>query len=272
MAICCRCRPSLGIYPGPLFLAAGFGLLSAIAFAVPPLGRARAIPPASLLRETVVAHNASQSAHGLYRGSRRWPALGIAGLMLRVAPSPLFAGGISGRRDRRCLDCCGCLAEGMTRAIAQAAPPALAAAAVGAGRSHPSGRGHRRRDHRAGAGPDIARDRHPDRTHHSAGSERRASQPRAQLLLCRYPARPGREISTAPSKASRRRSDYKRTPMIRGRITSLNGVPSAEAKVSQRRQMGAESGDRGITYAATPPTAPSSPKANGGRPIITAPP
>jgi putative ABC transport system permease protein len=45
--------PTMGIYPGPLLLAAGFGLLSAIAFSVPPLGRAREIPPASLLRETV---------------------------------------------------------------------------------------------------------------------------------------------------------------------------------------------------------------------------
>ena len=49
----CRCRRRLGIYPGPLLLAAGFGLLSAIVFSVPPLGRARAIPPASLLRDTV---------------------------------------------------------------------------------------------------------------------------------------------------------------------------------------------------------------------------
>ena len=45
--------PALGIYPGPLLLAAGFGLLSAIAFSVPPLAKARAIPPASLLRDTV---------------------------------------------------------------------------------------------------------------------------------------------------------------------------------------------------------------------------
>jgi putative ABC transport system permease protein len=46
--------------------------------------------------------------------------------------------------------------------------------------------------------------------------------------------------------------DYKRTPMIRGRITSLNGVPSAEAKVDPDVKW-ALSGDRGITYAATPP-------------------
>ncbi|HXL71073.1 MAG TPA: FtsX-like permease family protein, partial [Rhizomicrobium sp.] len=46
--------------------------------------------------------------------------------------------------------------------------------------------------------------------------------------------------------------DYKRTPMIRGRITSLNGVPSAQAKVKSDVKW-ALSGDRGITYAATPP-------------------
>ena len=47
-------------------------------------------------------------------------------------------------------------------------------------------------------------------------------------------------------------SDYKRTPMIRGRITALNGVPSAEAKVAPDAKW-ALNGDRGITYAATPP-------------------
>ena len=30
---------ALGLYPAPLLLAASFGLLSAIAFSVPPLGR-----------------------------------------------------------------------------------------------------------------------------------------------------------------------------------------------------------------------------------------
>src|SRR6185295_6414573 len=47
-------------------------------------------------------------------------------------------------------------------------------------------------------------------------------------------------------------SEYKRTPMIRGRITALNGVPSAEAKVAPQAKW-ALNGDRGITYAATPP-------------------
>jgi len=46
--------------------------------------------------------------------------------------------------------------------------------------------------------------------------------------------------------------DYKRTPMIRGRITALNGVPSAKAKVDPDVKW-ALSGDRGITYASVPP-------------------
>ena len=47
-------------------------------------------------------------------------------------------------------------------------------------------------------------------------------------------------------------ADYKRTPMIRGRITAVNGVPSAQVKVDPDVKW-ALSGDRGITYAATPP-------------------
>jgi putative ABC transport system permease protein len=47
-------------------------------------------------------------------------------------------------------------------------------------------------------------------------------------------------------------ADYKRTPMIRGRITALNGVPSAEVKISGDAKW-VLNGDRGITYAATPP-------------------
>ncbi len=53
--------------------------------------------------------------------------------------------------------------------------------------------------------------------------------------------------------AFKTQQDYKRTPMIRGRITSLNGVPSAQAKVDPDVKW-ALSGDRGITYAATPPS------------------
>jgi putative ABC transport system permease protein len=46
--------------------------------------------------------------------------------------------------------------------------------------------------------------------------------------------------------------DYRRTPMIRGRIVALNGVPAAQAKVDAGARW-ALNGDRGITYTANPP-------------------
>src|SRR5262249_49027362 len=46
--------------------------------------------------------------------------------------------------------------------------------------------------------------------------------------------------------------DFKRTPMIRGRIVSLKGIAAKDAKVAPGAKW-AVSGDRGITYATTPP-------------------
>jgi putative ABC transport system permease protein len=47
--------PRLGIYPRELALAALYGLLTALAFALWPLGRAQRIPGAALFRDTVTA-------------------------------------------------------------------------------------------------------------------------------------------------------------------------------------------------------------------------
>src|SRR6185437_2053305 len=85
------------IYPLPLALAAVFGLLSAAAFGIPPLARAREIQPASLFRDLI----ARSSARG------RWPyllAAAIAGALIValafvLSPAPIlaleFLGGIA---------------------------------------------------------------------------------------------------------------------------------------------------------------------------------
>ncbi|HUN41624.1 MAG TPA: FtsX-like permease family protein [Acetobacteraceae bacterium] len=46
--------PVLGLYPGPLVLAAAFGLLTALSFALWPLGRAARIPGAALFRDALL--------------------------------------------------------------------------------------------------------------------------------------------------------------------------------------------------------------------------
>ncbi len=44
---------ALGLYSGPLILAAAYGVLTALAFAIWPLARAREVPPTSLFRDLV---------------------------------------------------------------------------------------------------------------------------------------------------------------------------------------------------------------------------
>ena len=80
----------LGIYPAPLALAAAFGLCTAFAFALWPLGRACEVPAAGLFRDVVAAR-------------RRWPRpayvaavaatlLALAALAVAAAPDRLLAG------------------------------------------------------------------------------------------------------------------------------------------------------------------------------------
>lgn len=75
------------IYPAPLFKAAAFGLLSAAAFSLAPLGRARATSPASLFRRDLTAR--------LVLGPELVGALGagagLAALAVISAPTPWVA-------------------------------------------------------------------------------------------------------------------------------------------------------------------------------------
>ncbi|MBV8971727.1 MAG: ABC transporter permease [Sphingomonadaceae bacterium] len=82
--------PALGLYPVPLATAAAYGLLIAAGFAVIPLVRARGLPAARLLRDTVEP--------------ARWPgfgavalagaaAAGVAALAVFPSDEPLFAAG-----------------------------------------------------------------------------------------------------------------------------------------------------------------------------------
>ena len=76
------------VYPWPLVKAAAFGLLSAAAFSLAPLGRARATPPASLFRSDLGA--------GFIFGPEVIgavaAAVGLGAMAVATAPTPLAAG------------------------------------------------------------------------------------------------------------------------------------------------------------------------------------
>ncbi|HJT43200.1 MAG TPA: FtsX-like permease family protein [Rhizomicrobium sp.] len=240
--------PSFGFYVVPLLLAIAFGLLSAVAFAVPPLSRARAIPPASLFRDTVVP--ATPEGQNLYRGISAAAALCVVALTLVVAPSRSFAAefllGAIG-----VLALLRLLAEGLRRAIRampQPKSPLLRLAFANLVRPGAATGGVVTA---LGLGLTLlatvtllsttinaqVADALPERA------------PSFYFVDIQPMDAPDFDRMVAGFSSA---TDYKRTPMIRGRITHLNGVPSAKARVAPGAKW-ALNGDRGITYAATPP-------------------
>jgi len=242
--------PSFGFYPIPLLLALAFGLLSAVAFAVPPLSRARAVPPASLFRDTVAP--AKVGGQNLYRAISALAALCVAILTLIVAPSPRFAaeflvGAIAA------LGLLRLLAEGLRRAIRALPRPKSPLVRLAFANLVRPGAATRGVVTALGLGLTLL----ATVTLLSAtintqvGAALPARAPSFFFVdIQRDEAVPFDKLVTGFSSAS----DYKRTPMIRGRITALNGVPSAQAQAQVAPDAKwALNGDRGITYAATPP-------------------
>jgi len=240
--------PRLGIYPGPLLFAAGFGLLSSIAFSVPALGRAREIQPASLLRETVAPAKVRPRLG--YLVAAALSGLGIAGLMLGLAPSPLYAAEFLGGAIL-ILGLLRLVAEGLTRALRKLPRPRSPLMRLALGDLTRPGAATQGVITALGLGLTLlATVILIDRT---MGQEVNDSLPTRAPSFFFVDIQPDQVEAFDRTIASfRTATDYKRTPMIRGRITSLNGVPSAKAKVSSDVRW-ALSGDRGISYAATPP-------------------
>ncbi|HTO41917.1 MAG TPA: FtsX-like permease family protein, partial [Rhizomicrobium sp.] len=236
------------LYATPLWLAALFGLLSAAAFGIPPLARAREILPANLFRDTV--------ARSTRQG--RWPYLlaagvagaGIVGLAFVLAPAPLFAlqflGGIAAA-----LVLLRLIAEGLRLVL----------------RRLPRPRGPRLRLALANLTRPGA---HTTAVVTALGLgltllttvallDRTISAQVADSLPSTAPSFFFVDIQQGEAEAFDKTiasfpaaKDYRRTPMIRGRIVALNGVPARLAQVAKDVKW-AINGDRGITYAATPP-------------------
>lgn len=76
------------VYPAPLIKAAAFGLLSAAAFSLAPLGRARSTPPASLFRSDL----SGTFKIGPEIVGAVLSAVGLAAMAVVTAPTPLAAG------------------------------------------------------------------------------------------------------------------------------------------------------------------------------------
>jgi putative ABC transport system permease protein len=237
-----------GIYAGPLILAAAFGLLSAVVFSVPPLARAREIAPASLFRDIVAP--AKRRGRLPYLAFTAFAALIVIALALWISPSPVFAAwflaGAAGALIVLRLIAVGLRyvlrrlprprQPGWRLALANLTRPGAATAgvivALGLGLTL------------------LATVVLLDRT---ISAQVKDALPGTAPTFYFVDIQPD-QAATFDRIVARFRSaeDYRRTAMIRGRITALNGVPAAQAKVDSGARW-ALNGDRGITYAATPP-------------------
>ncbi len=183
--------PHFALYPKPLLLAGAFGLLSAVVFAVPPLSRARAIPPASLFRDGVApARVPGRWAYLLVSGVA---AALITALTLRISASPVFAGEfLAGAAASLIL--LRLLAEGLRRLIRALGKPRSPLIRLAFANLVRPGAATSGVITALGAGAHLARHRHASERHHRRPGTRRPARPRPGFLLCRYPARPGRGL------------------------------------------------------------------------------
>ncbi len=257
------------LHPGDLALALLYGLLTALAFALWPLGRAHDVPVSALFRDEV-APRAALAAPALCGGDRAGrPRAGDRSrsqLAYDRRIAAIFVGG--GRRRVRAAAAGRRAADGGRAARCR-------------GRARPSLRLAIANIHRPGAltpsvvlslGLGLALlvtvieiDGNLRRQFIAALPDKAPS-----FYLRRHPVRRRRALRRLHPRSTRRGATLDRVPMLRGRIVAANGVPAEDIKPPPDAAWVLQS-DRGITYSRRPsrPARAWSP-ANGGRPTIRA--
>ncbi len=240
--------PVSGLYPGPLALAAAYGALTALCFALWPLGRAARIPGGALFRDGILPAQ-TRPARSIIAAAAALSAALIA-LIVATSTDRFFAfwfcaaaaltlglfrlGGIALMRTARAVrPAAATIRLGIANLHRPGAPTPLMLASVGLGLSVLATvaliEGNVRRDVLqqipAHAPSFYFVDIQPDQV------------ARFETLVH---ATPGVEsVHTVPS--------------LRARIVAIDGIPAAQVHATPETRW-ALSGDRGLTYAATPPT------------------
>lgn len=240
--------PRLGLYPGALGLAALFGVLVALVFSLPALGRAARVPGAALFRDAVApsGEGPSRAVWGLTAGL----AAALAGLVVFTAENPMFAlGFVAAAAGTLALFRLGAwglsaaarglrhvrrpaLRLGLANLHRPGAPTAILLVALGIGLTTLSAVALIEANLRRALTEQASA-----RTPNFFVLDLQASDAAAFDALAG--GLPGVE-------------EVRRVPSLRARIVAVAGVPAERAQVSPDTAW-ALRGDRGLTYAATPP-------------------
>ncbi|MFC0386737.1 ABC transporter permease [Muricoccus vinaceus] len=240
--------PRLGFYPVPLGLAAIYGLLTALAFALWPLGRARDIPGAALFRDNLLPE-ARRPRIGLVVANALVVAA-LIGLVVGTAERPLFAlwfclaalgtlglfrlaaSGLQALARRIPVRRRPSLRLGLANLHRPGAPTALMLVSLGIGLSTLAAialiQGNLRQQISESL-PDAA----PSFYFIDIQSDQAGEFDRVARAV------PGV-------------TEVRRVPSLRARIVRVNGVPAEQVQATEETRW-ALRGDRGLTYAAAPP-------------------
>ncbi len=239
---------SPSIYPAPLLLAAFFGLAAAASFAIPPLAGTRAITPAGLFRDLLTpVRRTGRLVYLLAAGACATAVIAVA---LLLAPQRSFAlqylAGIGA--GLLALRLCAEALRRTLRFLPRFRRPLVRLAFANLTRPGTTATGVM-----VALGLGLTLLSTVSLLNHTIQHQVVDSLPATAPSFFFIDIQPNEaKAFDATIRAFKGARDYKRTPMIRGRITALNGVAAARAKVAPQARW-ALSGDRGITYAAAEP-------------------
>ncbi|MGD9539179.1 MAG: ABC transporter permease [Alphaproteobacteria bacterium] len=240
---------ALGLYGGPLALAAGFGVLTMLCFALWPLGRAARIAPGLLFRSTVVPSLPRPGWATVMPCALA--ALGLVALAVMIAPEkPIalaFAGGAAAA-----LGAFHLLGHGIGLLARRARSPAIPWLRLGLANLGRPGAPTPAVVTALGGALAVLLAIALVQTNLARQIDEEATRGRpAFFFVDIQPAQ--RAPFAAMIEATPGAHGLKAVPMLRGRIVAINGVPVAARRVADGEAW-AVRGDIGVTYAAEQPS------------------
>jgi putative ABC transport system permease protein len=241
--------PRLGVYPAPLALAALYGVLTALAFALWPLGRAARISGAALFRDVV--QPASAFPDRVVLAANALAAAALVALVVATGEERVFALGFCGAVIASLLlfrfGAAGLMA--LARRLGHLRRPALR---LGLANLHRPGTPAPLLVISLGVGLTtlVAIAQIEGNLKQQLAGELPSRAPNFYFIDIQpdQAARFDRVAGALPGV-----EEVRRVPSLRARVVSVKGVPAAQVQTTPETAW-ALRGDRGLTYAARPPT------------------